>query len=168
MADNTSTGCSLVVGIVPGQHRVVFEEAVALAHALGATLHFSYIDTSSIGDLHRYVADDALGSFPGILPIDPDAPNDTWERVGAEVEQQVATALDGSGVTWSFSHVAGEPVEMLGRIADAHDARYIIVGTREPGPGPRLRELLGGSVASGLAHQQRRPVLVVPLRPNGK
>jgi nucleotide-binding universal stress UspA family protein len=168
MTDSIAPKCSLVVGIVPGQSRVVFEEASALALTLEATLHFAYVDTSSIGDLHRQMSDDGLGSFSGVLPFDSDAPNDTWERVGHDIEEEVAAALSGKDVAWDFLHLTGEPVDMLARLADKFDARYIIVGTREPGPGPHLRELLGGSVASGLAHHQHHPVLVVPLRPDDK
>ena len=48
-------------------------------------------------------------------------------------------------------------------IARAVDAAAVVVGTRAPGPGARLREVVEGSLAVQLSHHQHRPVLVVPL-----
>lgn len=43
----------------------------------------------------------------------------------------------------------------------------IVVGTRPAGFRGTVHEFLSGSVAAQLAHHQRRPVVVVPLRPVG-
>jgi nucleotide-binding universal stress UspA family protein len=52
--------------------------------------------------------------------------------------------------------VAGRPAEALAAVADEHDAALIVVGTRGSGLSRRLL----GSVAEGLLHGSRRPVLV--------
>jgi len=73
--------------------------------------------------------------------------------------------LSGSGVEWTGRELAGDPGRALGRLAEAVNARYIVVGTREASVRETLREFFQGSVASHLAHRQHRPVLVVPLNP---
>lgn len=51
----------------------------------------------------------------------------------------------------------------LTHLARAVDASAIVVGTRVPGFGARMRQFVDGSVALHLSHHQHRPVLVVPL-----
>ena len=45
----------------------------------------------------------------------------------------------------------------------AWDARAIAVGTRKPGFRASLEEFLAGSIAVSLAHNQARPVIVIPV-----
>ena len=53
----------------------------------------------------------------------------------------------------------------LAAVAEDHDAGLIIVGTHSGRQ--RITEFFNGSVAARLAHQQHRPVVVVPSNPVG-
>lgn len=66
---------------------------------------------------------------------------------------------------------AGHPI-VAGVVPDQHPlvartAAALVVGTRAPRPGARLREFVEGSVegsvAAHLSHHQHRPVVTVPL-----
>ena len=65
-------------------------------------------------------------------------------------------------MSWEFRYLAGRADRALTHLARAVDAAVIVVGTRRPGGGGRMHELLQGSVGAHLAHHQHRPVLVVP------
>jgi nucleotide-binding universal stress UspA family protein len=55
--------------------------------------------------------------------------------------------------------VSEAPAEALVALAQQHDARLIVVGTRGEGP---LRAVLLGSTPHKLLHIADRPVVVVP------
>lgn len=99
------------------------------------------------------------------VSVDPDAAVSGPPDVAAPITAELATRLAPYEVTWSFHTVGGEPARELPRLAARVKASMIVVGTREPGIGARLEELLTGSVAVHLAHHQSCPVMVVPLHP---
>jgi nucleotide-binding universal stress UspA family protein len=72
-----------------------------------------------------------------------------------------ATALVSNADAGNVEAVIVEraPAEALVELADARDARVIVVGTRGEGP---LRGALLGSTPHKLLHLSHRPVLVVP------
>lgn len=151
-------GQALVVGVVPDQPPLVARTAARLARALGATLYFGYVDRS------RVVAEEFPDGSVRSTPLDPDVADG-----GAHVEQTLRArldeALDGLDVAWELRMLAGSPERALTHLARAVEASMIVVGTREPGVRPRVREFLDGSVAVQLAHRQHRPVVTVPLAP---
>jgi nucleotide-binding universal stress UspA family protein len=79
------------------------------------------------------------------------------------VEAQTAALLEGHGVDWSVRQLVGDPALAMKHLADAVDARLLVVGTRKRGLGESIREFFTGSVAARLAHRQHRPILVIPL-----
>ncbi|MBT1001136.1 universal stress protein [Paenarthrobacter sp. DKR-5] len=149
----------VLMGVVPGQPLAVAHRAADLAHSLGVDLVCAYVDVTT------YLREEPDGAGQA-RPIDPDGIDDDVEGIGAAIKGQLAAALAGSGVAWSFVTLAGDPARALGRLAETVDASVIVVGTRERGLGARLEELLTGSVAVHLTHRQLRPVLVVPLAPH--
>lgn len=150
-------GHPLVVGVVPGQDPLVIRTAVSLAIANGCPiLHLAYADPS------RYVvAEHADGSIRH-APIDPDSDDEAW-RTALDALTEWASELLGEDVAWRLDYLAGRPDRALTHLARAVDAAAIVVGTRPPGAGARLKEFVEGSVAAHLSHHQHRPVLTVPL-----
>ena len=146
----------LVVGVVPNQHPEVVLEARALSDALGRPIIFAYVEPNS------YLVEWDLKSDIEYLSLHP---KEIDEDISADVALILADlwrAMEGAALPWRFRALAGDPAKALARLARESRASMIIVGTREPGPGPLLSEFLGGSTAAHLADQQSLPVLVVP------
>lgn len=149
-------GRPVVVGVIPGQDPLVVRTAVLLAVATGAELHLGYADPS------RYVVAEHADGSVRHAPLDPDSDDETWRDVSDALTRWAGELVDGS-VPWRLVYLAGRPDRALTHLARAVDAAAIVVGTRAPGAGARLKEFVEGSVAAHLAHHQHRPVLTVPL-----
>ena len=147
----------VVVGVVPGQDPLVVRTAAALASALGVDLYAGYADTT------RYVVDEHADGTVDHAALDPDGAGDDWRRTEAGLRTALADALGDGPPAWHLRYLAGRPDRALTHLARAVDASTLVVGTRAPGGGHRVRELLEGSVAAHLSHHQHRPVLTVPL-----
>ncbi len=151
-------GHPIVVGFVPHQPEHVALTAAEFARtAGGATVFFAYVDPS------RYTADEFPDGTVHHVDLDPDVVDDAWEDRQTQMEASLHATMDKTGVPWEFRYLAGRPDRALTHLARAVDASLIMVGTREPGSGARMREFLEGSVAVLLSHHQHRPVLMVPL-----
>lgn len=151
-------GRPLVVGVVPGQPALVLRTAAAWAAATGGALHCAYADPS------RHVVEEHPDGSVRHAPVDADADDDGWRSREADLRAACEEVLAGTGATWHVRYLAGRPDRALTHLARAVDAAAFVVGTRAPGAGARMREMVEGSVAVGLARHQHRPVLVVPLR----
>lgn len=139
---------TLVVGYgVDAGDDHVLAAAADLARRLRARLHV----------VHVVTLDD--------YPVDPDASD--WEERAAQQlalrHDRVLRALAGRGVDWAYETRRGDPAGELSRAAGAQDALLIVVGTRGEGLRTVISRLLAPSVSHAVIHQQRRPVLVVPL-----
>ncbi|MHC6175626.1 universal stress protein [Glutamicibacter endophyticus] len=151
-------GSTIVLGVVPGQPAEVLEQAAELALALDAQLICATVDDS------RYtIARQADGTIRS-LPIDPDLVEDEAGGFDADLYAHLASVLQDRGVRWSVRALAGGAATELAWLADVLGARMIVVGTRAGGWRGSARELFNGSVAAQLAHQQHRPVMVIPRR----
>jgi len=150
-------GHPLVVGIVPGQPELVALTAASMARATGGRLCFGYVDTA------RYTEEEFPDGTVRHSAMEPDVVDDSWGDTQRAIEHFLSTVLSGQGVPWEFRYLAGSPERSLTHLARAVDAAAIVVGTRAPGSGHRMREFFEGSVALQLGHHQHRPVLVVPL-----
>ncbi|WP_231494799.1 universal stress protein [Cellulomonas sp. KRMCY2] len=148
----------IVVGVVPHQPELVALTAASWSRAAGGvTLYFAYVDVT------RFTAEELPDGTVRHAEVDPDSVDDTWVDRQQQIERSLTDVLDGSGVPWEFRYLAGRPDRALTHLARTVDAAAIVVGTRAPGPGARLREVVEGSVAVQLSHHQHRPILVVPL-----
>jgi nucleotide-binding universal stress UspA family protein len=146
----------LVVGVIPNQHPEVVLEARALSDALNRPIIFAYVEPNS------YLVEWDLKSDIEYLSLHP---KEIDEDISADVALILATlwkVMEGAALPWRFRVLAGDPAQALARLARESRASMIIVGTREPGPGPLLSEFLGGSTAAHLTERQALPVLVVP------
>ncbi|MGO4143937.1 universal stress protein [Paenarthrobacter sp. YAF11_1] len=154
---STSAAGPILVGVMPGQHPVVLEQAATVAASAGLPLVCAYADVTV------YPVD---GSTAGpAAPIDPDGIDADLHTIPESLAQTLHDHLDGNGVEWSLVHLAGEPARALAREAEDIGASMIVVGTREHKLAAALKELTAGSVARHLFHRQVRPVLVVPVNP---
>ena len=152
------TAHAAVVGVVPGQDDLVILTAASWARAVQApTLYFAFADVS------RYAFREHPDGTVAHAPLDPDSVDDSWKQTESHLRDHLADVLRGDPVHWELRYLAGRPDRALTHLARAVDAAVIIVGTRAPGSGPRMREFFEGSVAVHLAQHQHRPVLIVPL-----
>lgn len=149
----------VVVGVIPGQPAAVLERAAGVAAALGTEIVCAWVDPSS------YTRRAGPEGTEQAVPIDPDAADSSAQELTARMESVLTARLGPFEVPWTFQSQAGEPARELARLAARVQASMIVVGTREPGIGARLEELLTGSIAVHLAHHQSCPVMVIPLHP---
>lgn len=150
-------GRPLVVGVAPGQPKLVLQTAAAWAHSMGADqLIAAYVDVSRV-TTHEYPD----GSVEHTA-IDPDADDQDWDERATRIKQFCQHTI-GDQVEWTFHYLAGRPDRALTHLARAVNASGFVIGARRPGSRARLRALLGSSVGARLSIHQHRPVLVVPL-----
>ena len=151
-------GHPIVVGVDSALAALVPLTAAALAVAIGAPrMLFAYADPA------RYVVEESSDGTIRHAGVASDALDDGWRAVEANLREKLATLLRDVSVPWEFRFLAGRPDRALTHLARAVDAAAIVVGTRAPGAGAHLREMLEGSVAMHLATHQHRPVVTVPL-----
>lgn len=148
----------LVAAVVADTAPLVLREATDLAAALGTEVLAVHVDPS-----RRVVARHPDGTVDSV-PIDPDADDQPDTRAADTLRQLVESRADSSA-TVTLVTTAGDPAEEIARLAEHVHARMIVVGTRKPGLAHHVAEFFTGSVAAQLAHQQPRPVLVIPTTP---
>lgn len=146
----------VLAGVVPGQPLAVVHRATELAYTLDVKLICAYVDITT------YLAEETEDRVEA-SPLSPYGIIDDVEATSAGIRKWLQEVLGGAGVRWSFLTLSGDPAGALGQLAESADVSVIVVGTREPGLGTRLEQLLVGSVAVQLTRGQHRPVLVVPL-----
>lgn len=115
-------------------------------------------------DVADMTGDEVLITFgyePGHYGEEHAAHRDEVRKFG---ERATAPALERAreaGVDASLALIPERPVDALIAVAEEHDARAIVVGTRGEGP---FRAAIVGSVPHKLLQISERPVLVVPVR----
>lgn len=149
----------ILVAVEPGQADSVLLQACALATDLGCELVCAHVD------LGRYPVQEHTDGTVVSLPFDPDLPELGEEEFDPKLATHIAAVLDRMNVAYTLRALAGDPARALSHLADAVNARLIVVGTHQPGIRRGVRDFFNGSVAVHLAHRQRRPVVVVPLAP---
>ena len=145
---------AVIVGLVPDSPARVMDEAALNARLRGVPIAVVHVDVT------RFVTFDDPDGYANTAPVDVDIA--ARARESEFVQALAAKQLEGSGVSWSFLQLAGDPALAIKELAEKIDASLIVVGTRDRGIGESIREFFTGSVAARLAHRQRRPVLVVP------
>lgn len=80
-------------------------------------------------------------------------------EIGREATSRALERAAAAGVEAEVDVVAAKPAEALLRVAEAHAATVIVVGTSGEGP---LRSALVGSTPHKLLQLSTRPVLCVP------
>ncbi|MFC5139803.1 universal stress protein [Actinomycetospora rhizophila] len=72
----------------------------------------------------------------------PDWEEQAQDTLTAE-QREVESALADLPGPWTYRTARGDPVTLLRRVADDHDALLIVVGSRGEGAGSVLSRLLG-------------------------
>ncbi|UXM90476.1 universal stress protein [Paenarthrobacter sp. JL.01a] len=147
----------VLVGVMPGQHPVVVEQAARVAASAGLPLVFGYADVTV------YPVDGTTGG--PAAPIDPDGVEGDAPDAVEALKEVIAGHLQEKDVQWTLVPLAGEPAKALAREAEDLGASMIVVGTREHSLTATLKDVTAGSVARHLFHRQDRPVLVIPVNP---
>lgn len=146
---------SLIVGVVADVPEVVITESASLAHDLGAALVFATVEPL------RYSISTLPDGSVLSMPLDPDVADTQEESFDPDLQTRIEALLQNASA--EFVARAGDPAIELGRLAEERGARAIAVGTRKPGFRASLEEFLAGSIAVSLAHNQARPVIVIPV-----
>jgi nucleotide-binding universal stress UspA family protein len=158
MGQAASAG-AVVVGVQAGQVRDVVTVAAQIAERFAVPLVCVTVDPALLSAGNR-----ADGSEI-IEPLDPDSadarPVDLPDADRGVIDQIAAAR---SVQAFVLTEV-GDPARALAAVAEERDAVMIVIGTQTGRR--RITEFFNGSVAARLAHQQRRPVLVVPVDPVG-
>ncbi|ROQ30909.1 nucleotide-binding universal stress UspA family protein [Frondihabitans sp. PhB188] len=149
----------IVVGLQPGFAPGIVRTAAEFAHRFHASLLCVTVDASLLSLGKR-----ADGSEM-IEPLDPDTADSTPRGLSDDETDAVRTIAGENRVPVDFLLRAGMPARALAAVAEDHDAGLIVVGTDSGRQ--RIGEFFNGSVAARLAHQQHRPVVVVPSNPVG-
>lgn len=147
----------IVVGVVPDQPAEVITAAADYAAHFDAELVCAHVDAS------RCTVETRPDGSVLSMPIDPDTTDEAATEFDPELQDRIAAALEGTNVAWSTRALAGSPAQELDRLAEALDARMIILGVRRAGVRGSLHEFFNGSVAIQLSRRQHRPLVVVPL-----
>lgn len=158
---SASAAGPVVVGVHSGQHRVVVREAAALAAELGREL----LCATVAADSYLEEWDPADGRDQGSLhPAGMDSDD---HALALALAGSIGDALAPAAPEWTLRVLAGDPRHALARLATEVDARLIVVGAHPHGFGHAVEGLLSGSVATRLAHDQQRPVVVIPVPAGG-
>lgn len=147
----------IILGVVPDQPAEVIAAAADYAAHFDAELVCAHVDDS------RCTVETRPDGSVLSMPIDPDTTDEAATEFDPELEHRIAAALEGTNVAWSTRALAGSPAQELDRLAEALDARMIILGVRRAGVRGSLHEFFNGSVAIQLSRRQHRPLVVVPL-----
>lgn len=140
---------AIVCGVDGSDHALA---AVRLARRLADDLGCRLVVVHALMGLKATIR------YAGARPTNPPltAQPDERERVAGQI-LEAALGVAGEGATGVIE--GGSPWEVLETVAEAEGARMIVVAARGQGG---LRSAIFGSVATKLASEARRPVLVLP------
>ncbi len=150
-------GGAIVAAVRPGSDPLVALTAADLARITAGPVFFAFVDEQ------RFVERELPDGSVQHADLNPDAAGDDWRTIEARLVTELTRLLADSDVVWQFRYLAGRPDRALTHLARAVDAAVIVVGSRAPEHGAKVREFLNGALALRLAQHQHRPVLAVPL-----
>ena len=143
---------SVVVG-VDHKHPDLARRAASLVQSLGGSLIelvCVWVDETAVSDSRGFT-----------VSVDPDIAVSS-DAYGADVLAGLNRAMADVGLPWSARRGVGDPAAELGRVADEVGAAMIVVGSRRSGLRGWTTNLVSGTVAGRLIHNQPRPVVVLP------
>lgn len=143
---------SVVVG-VDHKNPDLARRAASLVQSLGGSLIelvCVWVDETAVSDSRGFT-----------VSVDPDIAVSS-DAYGADVLAGLNRAMADVGLPWGARRGAGDPAAELGRVADQVEAAMIVVGARRSGLRGWTTNIVGGTVAGRLIHNQPRPVVVLP------
>lgn len=149
-------GGPVIVGVHLGQPIDVLLHSARLAVELGRDLVCAYVAAEIV----------ATGwDRPEHFEVSADFEDGSSEDdLASELIAAIRSALAAleTHPQWRIRVLTGDVADELAGLADATEARVIVVGGRRRGMDRVLDHFTSGSVSSRLAHDQLRPLLVVP------
>jgi nucleotide-binding universal stress UspA family protein len=146
----------VIVGVHLGQPIDVLLHSARLAVELGRELVCAYVaaDVVSTGW-------DRPEHFEVTADFDDGSSEDD---LASELMEAIRAALDAIAPRpqWRVRVLSGDVADELAELANATEARLIVVGGRRRGFDRVFDHFTSGSVSARLAHDQLRPLLVVP------
>lgn len=149
-------GGPVIAGVHLGQPIDVLLHSARLAAELGREL------------ICAYVAGDVVSTGwdrPEHFEVTADFEDGTSEDdLAPELAAAIRGALDAieARPEWTIRVLTGDVADELAELAHETEARIIVVGGRRRGIDHMLDHLSRGSVSSRLAHDQLRPLVVIP------
>jgi nucleotide-binding universal stress UspA family protein len=143
---------SVVVG-VDHKNPELARRAASLVQSLGGSLIelvCVWVDEAAVSDSRGFT-----------VSVDPDIAVSS-DAYGADVLAGLNRAMADVGLPWCARRGAGDPAAELGREADEVGAAMIVVGAHRSGLRGWTTNLVSGTVAGRLIHNQSRPVVVLP------
>jgi nucleotide-binding universal stress UspA family protein len=131
-----------------------YDDSDSARHALSWVIRFARTADATVHVVH--VVPSSQEWTLAAAQIDPDPLRHTSEDLLAH---RWTAPLRDADVEYRAEVVVGDPVESLLAAADADHAELIAVGASHHG---LIGEVLTGSVALGLLHRSRIPMVVVP------
>ncbi|GAB3127372.1 universal stress protein [Glaciibacter psychrotolerans] len=159
--ENAPARHPVIVGVAPGQPTHVVEQAARFAAQFGTDLICAHVNPG------RYAVDEAIDGSVVSSSIDPDFVDNREEVFDANLAASLAAVLANAGISWRTLVLAGDVATALGHLAETVDAAMIVVGTHDASMSGGIQEFFNRSVATGLAHHQHRPVVVIPTHSHG-
>ncbi|GAA2237983.1 hypothetical protein GCM10010413_43630 [Promicromonospora sukumoe] len=142
----------MVVG-VDHKNPELARRAASLVQSLGGSLIelvCVWVDEAAVSDSRGFT-----------VSVDPDIAVSS-DAYGADVLAGLNRAMADVGLPWCARRGAGDPAAELGRVADEVGAAMIVVGAHRSGLRGWTTNLVSGTVAGRLIHNQSRPVVVLP------
>ncbi len=151
----------VVVGVSPGQPPHIVLEAARFAAQFQTELLCAHVTPGRF--------DNAESPNDSMLtaPLDPDLAEEGQTGFDARLKESLSETLRDCAVPWRTLAAGGDVATALRQLADTVEASMIVIGTRERTFTGSVQELFSRSVAIRLAHDQLRPVVVIPARTAG-
>lgn len=146
----------VIVGVSPGQPPHVVLHAARFAARFNTDLVCAHVNPG------RFATSESPDGSMLTAPIDPDFADEREIAFDARLAAALDELLAESDVSWRTLALAGDVATALGHLGDTLDASMIVVGAHEHSFSGGVQEFFNRSVGINLAHQQKRPVVVIP------
>ena len=146
----------VIVGVHLGQPIDVLLHSARLAVELGRELVCAYVAADVVA-----TGWDRPEHFEVTADFDDGS---SEEDLASDLIDAIRAALDAiqPRPQWRVRVLSGDVADELAELAHATEARLIVVGGRRRGFDRMLEHFTSGSVSTRLAHDQLRPLLVIP------
>lgn len=151
----------VIVGVSPGQPPHVVLHAARFAARFDTDLLCAHVNPG------RFATAESPDGSMLTAPIDPDFADERELAFDARLATALGEILADSDVHWRTVIIAGDVATALGHLGDTLDASMIVVGAHGRSFSGTVQEFFNRSVGVNLAHNQLRPVVVIPALAGG-
>lgn len=151
----------VIVGVSPGQPPHVVLHAARFAARFDTDLVCAHVNPG------RFAMSESEDGSMQTASIDPDFADEREAAFDSGLAASLGEILANSDVRWRTVVIAGDVAAALGHLGDPLDASMLVVGAHERSFSGTVQEFFNRSVGINLAHQQLRPVVVIPALSTG-